>query len=112
MGKPLNERVSLLDIQSPTNAKLERWADLRTEELETLYASMKEQLSSIPSDEWDDWDKESFKVIGDIVSKRRADAVRQEIARMMELAGMSYGIQRVIHQRKASALKQLNKNKH
>ena len=110
MGKPLNERVSLLDIQSPTNAKLERWADLRTEELETLYASMKEQLSSIPSDEWDNWDKESFKVIGDIVSKRRADAVRQEIARMMELAGMSYGIQRVIHQRKASALKQLNKN--
>ena len=110
MGKPLNERVSLLDIQSPTNAKLERWADLRTEELETLYASMKEQLSSIPSDEWNDWDKESFKVIGDIVSKRRADAVRQEIARMMELAGMSYGIERVIHQRKASALKQLNKN--
>jgi len=110
MTKPLNERVSLLDIQSPTNAKLERWADLRTEELETLYASMKEQLSSIPSDEWDDWDKESFKAIGDIVSKRRADAVRQEIARMMELAGMSYGVQRVIHQRKAAALKQLNKN--
>ena len=110
MGKPLNEPASLLDIQSPTNAKLERWADLRTEELETLYASMKEQLSSIPSDEWDDWDKESFKVIGDIVSKRRADAVRQEIARMMELAGMSYGVQRVIHQRKAAALKQLNKN--
>ena len=110
MGKPLNERVSLLDIQSPTNAKLERWADLRTEELETLYASMKEQLSSIPSDEWDNWDKESFKVIGDIVSKRRAEAVRQEIARMMELAGMSYGIERVIHQRKAAALKQLNKN--
>ena len=110
MTKPLNERVSLLDIQSPTNAKLKRWHDLRTEELETLYASMKEQLSSIPSDEWDDLDKESFKVIGDIVSKRRAEAVRQEIARMMELAGMSYGIQRVIHQRKASALKQLNKN--
>ena len=110
MTKKLNERVSLLDIQSPTNAKLERWADLQTEELETLYASMKEQLSSIPSDEWDDWDKESFKVIGEIVSKRRADAVRQEIARMMELAGMSYGIERVIHQRKASALKQLNKN--
>ena len=110
MTKQLNERVSLLDIQSPTNAKLERWADLQTEELETLYASMKEQLSSIPSDEWDDWDKESFKVIGDIVSKRRAEAVRQEIARMMELAGMSYGVQRVIHQRKAAALKQLNKN--
>jgi hypothetical protein len=87
MTKPLNERVSLLDIQSPTKAKLQRWADLQTEELETLYASMKEQLSSIPSDEWDDWDKESFKVIGDIVSKRRAEAVRQEIARMMELAG-------------------------
>ena len=110
MTKQLNERVSLLDIQSPTNSKLKRWADLQTEELETLYASMKEQLSSIPSDEWDDWDKESFKVIGEIVSKRRADAVRQEIARMMELAGMSYGVERVIHQRKASALKQLNKN--
>ena len=110
MAKQLNERVSLLDIQSPTKAELERWADLQTEELETLYASMKEQLSSIPSDEWDDWDKESFKAIGDIVSKRRADAVRQEIARMMELAGMSYGVQRVIHQRKAAALKKLNKN--
>ena len=110
MGKPLNERVSLLDIQSPTNAKLKRWHDLRTDELVSLSASMTEQLSSIPADEWDDWDKESFKVIGEIVSKRRADAVRQEIARMMELAGISYGIQRVIHQRKASALKQLNKN--
>ena len=110
MTKQLNERVSLLDIQSPTKAKLQRWAELQTEEIETLYASMKEQLSSIPSDEWDDWDKQSFKVIGDIVSKRRADAVRQEIARMMELAGMSYGVQRVIHQRKAAALKQLNKN--
>ena len=110
MTKQLNERVSLLDIQSPTKAKLERWAKLKTEELETLHTSMKEKLSSIPSDEWDDWDKESFKVIGDIVSKRRAEAVRQEIARMMELAGMSYGIERVIHQRKAAALKQLNKN--
>jgi hypothetical protein len=110
MTKQLNERISLLDIQSPTKAKLQRWADLQTEELETLYASMKEQLSSIPSDEWDAWDKESFKVIGEIVSKRRAEAIRQEIARMMELAGMSYGIERVIHQRKASALKQLNKN--
>jgi len=110
MTKQLNERISLLDIQSPTKAKLQRWANLQTEELETLYASMKEQLSSIPSDEWDDWDKESFKVIGDIVSKRRAEAVRQEIARMMELAGMSYGVQRVIHLRKAAALKQLNKN--
>ena len=68
MTKQLNERVSLLDIQSPTNAKLQRWADLQTEELETLYASMKEQLSSIPSDEWDDWDNHSLKmVIGDIV---------------------------------------------
>lgn len=110
MIKQLNERVSLSDNQSPTKSKLKKRADLRTEELETLYASMKEQLSSIPSDAWDDWDKESFKVIGDIVSKRRAEAVRQEIARMMELAGMSYGIERVIHQRKTSALKQLNKN--
>ena len=110
MTKQLNERISLLDIQSPTKAKLQRWANLQTEELETLYASMKEQLSSIPSDEWDDWDKESFKVIGDIVSKRQADTVRQQIARMMELAGMSYGIERVIHQCKAAALKQLNKN--
>ena len=110
MIKQLTEQVSLLDIQSPTKAKLQRWAELQTEEIETLYASMKEQLSSIPSDEWDDWDKESFTVIGDIVSKRRADTVRQQIARMMELAGMSYGIERVIHQRKAAALKQLNKN--
>jgi len=49
-------------------------------------------------------------MVGEIVAQRRADAIRQEIARMMELAGMNYGIQRVIYQRKASALKQLNKN--
>ena len=110
MAKKLDAQASLLEVQSPTKAKLERWAELKTEKLETLHTSMKEKLSSIPSDEWDDWDKESFKVIGDIVSKRRAEAVRQEIARMMELAGMNSGIQRVIHQRKASALKQLNKN--
>ena len=110
MTKQLNERISLLDIQSPTKAKLQRWADLQTEELRTLYASMKEQLSSIPSDEWDDWDNHSLKMVGEIIAQRRADAIRQEIARMMELAGMSYGIERVTHQRKASALKQLNRN--
>ena len=110
MEKQLNERVSHLDIQSLSKCKLKRWGNLQTEELETLYASLKERLSSIPSNEWDDWDKESFKLIGDMMSKRRAEAARQEIARMMELAGMRYGVQRVIHQRKASALKQLNKN--
>ena len=109
MAKP-NKRISLVDIQSPTPAKLKTWANARTEELENLYTSMREQLSNMPKDTWDDWDKESFKVIADIVSKRRAEAVRQEISRMMELAGMSYGIERVIHQRKTSALKQLNKN--
>ena len=110
MAKKPDEQSSLLEIQSPTKAKLERWAELKTDELETLYTSMEKQLSSISSDEWNDWARESFKVIGDIVSKRRADAVRQEIARMMDLAGMSYGIERAIHQRKAAALKRLNKN--
>ena len=109
MAKP-NKRISLVDNQTQTPAKLKTWAKARTEELENLYTSMREQLSNMPKDAWDDWDKESFKIMGDIVSKRRAEAVRQEIARMMELAGMSYGIERVIHQRKAAALKQLNKN--
>ena len=103
-------RQSNLDIMKASKTQKEKWAKLRTEELETLYASMKEQLSSIPSDEWDDWDNHSLKMVGEIVAQRRADAIRQEIARMMELAGMSYGIERVIHQRKAAALKQLNKN--
>ena len=110
MTEQLNERISLLDIQSPTNSKLKRWDDLQIEELETLYSSMKEQLSSIPADEWDDWDNHSLKMVGEIVTQRRAEAIRQEITRMMELAGMSDGIERVIHQRKAAAIKQLNKN--
>lgn len=109
MAKP-NKRISLVDIQSPTPAKLKTWANARTEELENLYTSMREQLSNMPTDAWDDWDKQSFFTVGEIIAQRRADAVRQEIARMMELAGMNYSIQRVIHQRKAAALKQLNKN--
>jgi hypothetical protein len=105
----LNERLSLVDIKSPTRAKLKTWASAKTEELEELYAAMQEQLSTIPENEWNEWDQQSFKIVGDIIAQRRAEAVRQEISRMMELAGMSYGIERVIHQRKASALKQLNK---
>tara|TARA_B110000444_G_C18261764_1_gene332279 strand:- start:24 stop:359 length:336 start_codon:yes stop_codon:yes gene_type:complete len=109
MAKP-NKQLSLVDNQSPTPAKLKTWANARTEELENLYTSMREQLSNMPKDAWDDWDKQSFLTVGEIIAQRRADAVRQEISRMMELAGMSYGIERVIHQRKTSALKQLNKN--
>ena len=109
MAKP-NKRISLVDIQSQTPAKLKTWANARTEELENLYTSMREQLSNMPTDAWDDWDKQSFFTVGEIIAQRRADAVRQEIARMMELAGMNYSIQRVIHQRKAAALNQLNKN--
>ena len=105
----LNERLSLVDIKSPTRAKLETWASAKTEELEELYAAMQEQLSAIPENQWNEWDNHSLKMVGDIIAQRRADAVRREISRMMELAGMSYGIERVIHQRKVAALKQLNK---
>ena len=105
----LNERVSLELYKNPTRARLEYWANAKTEELEELYAAMQEQLSKIPENELNEWDQQSFKIVGDIIAQRRAEAVRQEISRMMELAGMSYGIERVIHQRKASALKQLNK---
>ncbi|MGC6452304.1 MAG: hypothetical protein ACON31_00120 [Candidatus Puniceispirillaceae bacterium] len=111
MEQKPNERAGFLGAHSTKKSKLGIWADTRTEELESLYASMREQISSIPSAEWDECDEESFKVIGDIVSKRRAEAVRQELARMMELAGVSYGIQRVIQQRKASARRRLNKDK-
>ena len=105
----LNERLSLVDIKSPTQAKLETWASAKTQDIEKIYASMQEQLSTIPENEWDEWDNHSLKMVGDIIAQRRAEAVRQEISRIMELAGMSYGIERVIHQRKVAALKQLNK---
>jgi hypothetical protein len=93
-------RQSNLDITNASKTQKEQWAKLRTEELENLYASMSEQLAQVPAQQWSEWDKHSIKLIGEIVGERRANEVRKEIARMMELAGVHYGIERTNFWRK------------
>ena len=93
-------RIQSLDITQASKHKQEQWAKLRTEELENLYASMSEQLRLVPDEKMSAWDKHSIKLIGDIIGERRAGEIRRDIMRMMELAGLHYGIAQPLFKRR------------
>lgn len=93
-------RTQYLDIIQASKHKQEQWAKLRTEELENLYASISEQLRLVPDKKISAWDKHSIKLISDIIDERRASEIRKDIMRMMELAGLHYGISQTLFKRK------------
>ena len=93
-------RIQSLDITQASKHKQEQWAKLRTEELENLYASMSEQLRLVPDEKMSAWDKHNIKLIGDIIGERRAGEIRRDIMRMMELAGLHYGIAQTLFKRR------------
>jgi len=100
-------RLGTLDLTKASKAKKRRWEQLRTEELKSIYEKMGEKLMSIPKSQWTAWDTHSVKIVGDILWQRTANEARSEIARMMELAGVNYGIQEKLFWRKKAALKGL-----
>ena len=87
-------RVSNIDVENASPAKRQRWAELQTEEVEKLYAEIQSKLKQIPKEQWTAWDVESLKRVEAILGDRRADEIRKDIERIMELAGLSYGLER------------------
>jgi len=108
MRKKITEmRVSNIDLENASLAKRQRWAELQTEEVEKLYAEIQSKLKQIPKEQWTTWDVESLKRVEAILGNRRADEIRNDIERIMTLAGLSYGLERASHYKKHEMLKKL-----
>ena len=108
MRKKITElRVSNIDVENASLAKRQRWAELQTEEVEKLYAEIQSKLKQIPKEQWTAWDVESLKRVEPILGDRRADEIRKDIERIMELAGLSYGLERESYHKKQVMLKKL-----
>lgn len=108
-NRPLNERVSMYDLQNASKDKRDRWAETQTNELEKLYGEILKARKDIPDAQFDAWDLETFKIIEDIIAERRANAVRKDIARMMELAGQHWGVDKKTWEQRQQAKKKLGK---
>ena len=103
----LVERFRMYDLQNATPEKRQAWAEVKTEELEELYAEISKARKNIPKGTFDDWDKHSFEIIQKIIADRRAIETRSQIARMMKLAGQHYRVDREIWLKRKAQLKQL-----
>jgi len=120
-------RVAPMDLQNPSEAKRKAWAKYKTVELEELYASIAASKREIPEHKWNDWDLEAFNIIGehkwndwdleafniigDIIADRRAVILRDEIARMMELSGQHYAMQKNQYYKKKGLLNDMRERK-
>ena len=103
------QRVSMYDIEHASHAKREKWTETQTNELEELYRKILKAKKGIPHEQFDEWDLETFRIIEDILAERRADAVRKDIARMMELAGQHWAVDKKTWEQKKQAQKNLGK---
>ena len=108
MRKDIREmRISNLDIENPSKAKRERWAEIQTDELKKLYANIQSKIKNIPKEQWTAWDIESVKQVEAILADRQADEIRKDIERILELAGMSYGVERAAYFKKQKLQKNI-----
>lgn len=105
----LCERVSMYTLQNASPEKRRAWERIKTEELEKLYAAIQQAQKDIPIETFDAWDKKSFEIISKIVADRRALEARGKIARMMELAGLHYGVEQNIWQKRQVQRERLRK---
>lgn len=83
-----------LELANASKSKWQQWSKLQTEHLEELLQSMSAKLRHVPESQWTEWDKHSIEILKGIIGERRADEVRKDIARMMKLAGIHYGIEK------------------
>jgi Fe-S cluster biosynthesis and repair protein YggX len=83
-----------LELANASKDKWQKWSKLQTEHLEELLHSMNAKLRNVPESQWTEWDKHSIEILKGIIGERRADEVRKDIARMMKLAGIHYGIEK------------------
>jgi hypothetical protein len=82
------------DIKNASKGKKLKWEELKTEELEKLFSEITLSLKSSPNSTWNAWDDESLKMVQKVLTDRRADDVRRDIARILELSGLHYGIEK------------------
>ena len=112
MTRKLNERRINYhyDIENASIEKRQRWEKLKTEELEEIFKQLSDALALLSKSQWNAWDIESLNKVKNILADRRANDVRQEIARIMELSGLSYALERQAFWTKQGKLNKINKN--
>ena len=112
MGKKINEiRVSQMDLENPSDTQRKKWAELQTDEVERLYDLINSKLTHMPKESWTAWDVESLRKVEAILFSRKAEEVRRDITRVMELAGLSYWHERERYWKRVEMLKKLEANR-
>lgn len=112
MGKKINEiRVSQMDLENPSDTQRKKWSELQTDEVERLYDLINSKFMHMPKESWTAWDVESLRKVEAILFSRKAEEVRRDITRVMELAGLSYWHERQRYWKRVEMLKKLEANR-
>lgn len=74
-------------------------------ELHKEAAEVLKKAKQLPADSLDAWDKASVEQVLDLATKREVEELRQAIARVMELAGEHYGVNKDVFWKRYHARK-------
>ena len=74
-------------------------------ELHTKAAEVLAKAKQIPADRLDAWDRESVEQVAKLATRSDLEELRQAIARVMELAGESYGVNKDVFWKRYHARK-------
>lgn len=74
-------------------------------ELHTKAAEVLAKAKQLPADSLDAWDKASVEQVLHLATKREVEELRQAIARVMELAGEHYGVNKDVFWKRYHARK-------
>lgn len=85
-------RIDTFDIVNSTHAKREGWEQTQNNEIVAKANEVVVNVKDIPMHLLSAWDEESMRIVGELANKNSLEQLRQEIARILELAGEHYGI--------------------
>lgn len=85
-------RVSMYDMKTATRAKRDGWNATRNKELVAKAKEVVAKAQNIPAQLLTAWDKESLRLVSELADRDSVEQLRREISRLMELAGVHYGI--------------------
>lgn len=77
-------------------SRLKKIRATQGKELHTKAAEVLAKAKQLPPDSLDAWDNASLEQVAELATKREVEELRQAIARVMELAGEHYGVNKEV----------------
>ena len=86
-------------------SRLKKIRAAQGKELHTKAAEVLAKAKQLPADSLDAWDNASLEQVANLATKREVEELRQAIARVMELAGEHYGVNKDVFWKRYHARK-------